>query len=167
MAVRRRRLVKRGADDQPARRLSDFMDNHGRPVGEAAKRRAKQPAVVEARKNAVRCGSTGIWASAGAAEIVGLYAMFHEEVYGVEAEELSKGPVFASARRAAAKMIREHFEGDVDTAAHFMQWIWTREKGREEWAKKEGKNRSRLGFRICFSATAVTDYRVDQKRGRR
>ncbi len=149
--------------------MGDFLE-HGK------KKRKKRPrapvgtrptpieeALVDARARA----ESGDWGGAGGSALVGLYAHCHEAVYGVCPAELDARDQFKVATRLAAQVVRSHFDGDCDAAAAFVRWTWLREKGREEWARREGKERGRVGWRLQFSAQLVTDFRVDATRKRR
>lgn len=168
MPIRKKKRKGSGGTevDAAAQTLADFMHNHGRPVGKQAKKRAKQIDIEKAIATASECGRTGDWSKAGSSELVGLYALFHKEVYGVEAEDLKTRSEFQAAKRVASRFLREAFDHDADAAAHFMQWIWLREQKREDYANTRGFTRSRLAYRFCFSSAAKADYLVDQKRGR-
>jgi len=103
------------------------------------------------------------WKNATARHLVALYDLMHEKVYGVEAIEL--GP---SERHKAALMagnaIKRFFNGDVEACVEFLRWVWTREMGREKWRRENGQSGQRIGIRLMFSGSLVTDYRVDLAR---
>jgi len=120
-----------------------------------------------ALEDAERRAASGEWEDAGARAFVGLYAMCHRMVYHVDAGDLTDTRTFQAATRLAAGALHRYFGDDKDDLVEFIKWIWEREKGREEWAAREGKDRGRLNVRLQFSATLVTDYRVDQSRRKR
>lgn len=165
----RRRLRVRAPErekDEADERMDGFLD-HGRrraPRRSAGRRATPlEEALVDARARA----TSGDWSGAGGASLVGLYAHCHEALYGVRPAELDDRGQFVGAARSAATIVREHFGGDCDAAAAFVRWTWIRERGREEWAAREGKDRGRMGFRLQFSARLVTDFKVDATRRRR
>lgn len=124
-----------------------------------------QAALQSARRRA----QSGEWATADGEVLVGLYGMLHELVYGVLPEELEEVTLFKQAARTAAKLLRESFGGEVDSAVEFLKWVWEREQGRVKWAANQPPvQRGRLGWRLNFSAAFVTDYRVAMSpKGRR
>lgn len=93
---------------------------------------------------------------------MGLYAACHEMVYGVLPEELEEVRLFKLAAREASRLLRASFKGEVDAAVEYLKWVWGREKGRVQWAASQSppKERVRLGWRLSFSESFVTDYRV-------
>ena len=108
---------------------------------------------------------TGDWTDLNSRHVFAYWAIAHELVYGV-------APVTTGAERAQAAMrmgaaIKRHFDGDVGKAADYLRWLWTRERGREEWRRREGTSRgASLGWRMMFLSALVTEYRVDGARVR-
>ena len=93
---------------------------------------------------------------------VGLYALFHNHVYGVAPSELS-GKTWTAACLMAARILDREFGKDIDRFVSFIAWTWRREKRAHVRASGE---RRRLGWRLQFSPTLVTDYRVELARER-
>jgi hypothetical protein len=106
------------------------------------------------------------WQGAGAAELVGLYAVLHEHVYGVAPEEVAD--VWLAAVSAAKRMLERDFEGSVESMVDFLRWTWRRERNREKKRAANGDGSFRIGWRLQFVArNLMTDYRVDAKRDAR
>lgn len=148
-----------------ADRLASLLD---RPKPKRTRTvRSKQTALEVAERGAQSRASAGDWEGASGKDLVGLYAFCHRSVYGAPAGELANVGQFRAASKAAAKMIRESFDGDVGAAVDFVRWTWLREREREEWAAENRRNRGRLGWRLAFSERIVTDYRVAMSRLRR
>lgn len=100
--------------------------------------------------------------------LVALWARCHAQVYGAAPAELTRD-AWLPAKSAAEKLVREEFDGDVAAAVEFLRWTWTREKQREDRARRVGEDRvSRIGWRLMFAQRyLLTDYRVDlARRGR-
>jgi len=147
--------------------VDDFLSHASRRP-----RRENPPRPIDlAVKEADRRGASGDWEGAGGRAFVGLYALCHLLVYGVIPVDLADRAVYGRATKAATKCLHEHFGDDRAEFVEFIRWSWEREKGREEWADRKGVQRGRLGVFVQFSASVVTDYRVDQsrraRRGRR
>jgi hypothetical protein len=113
---------------------------------------------------AVSVGDTEVLRQIEPGELVGLYALLHTHVYGVEPGELTEGTAFAAARSAATKLMRD-LGGPLE-AVGFVRWTWKREAMREKRRREEGAVTSfRLGWRLQFvSRVLVADYRVAQAR---
>lgn len=143
--------------------------NHNRPTKppEGTRRGKPKPPWKVALEDAERRAATGDWEDATARSFVGLYALCHRLTYGVDALDLAEPGALQGATRAATRALHVHFGDDKSELVEFVKWVWEREKGREEWAAREGKNRGRLNARIQFSAALVTDYRVDMTRRKR
>lgn len=90
---------------------------------------------------------------------VALYWRLHEHVYRVEPLELEDARAWGNACVAVAQLLSGMFRGDRGDLARFMAWAWGREVRRP--------SQRRMGWRLQFSATFVTDYRVQQNRGQR
>lgn len=144
--------------DAAASKLAAFLSSGTRE--RSPRRNALDEALDDARGRA----RTGEWADARGPALVGLYALCHELVYGVEAAELRSAGEWSAAVRCAGRALAEHFGGDADLMADFVKWTWEREKGREAWARRTRANRPRLGWRLQFSPRVVTDWRVDVTR---
>lgn len=105
----------------------------------------------------------GKWQEAEPKHFVALYADLHFRVYGVEACELGpKERVFAA--KLAGDMLRDDFAGDRSEFAKFVSWAWTREKSREEWRRTNHKEGGRVSWRLQFSRSLLTDFRIDEAR---
>lgn len=115
-----------------------------------------------AMRNAESRAKSGEWDGATGAVLVGLYAMLHVRVYQIRPEELTAQVEFRRASSQAKRLLHAHFGDDADAMVEFVKWAWQREKKRAEWARNQGTTRTRLSWRFLFSASMVSDYRVDQ-----
>lgn len=104
--------------------------------------------------------ATQQWRNARAAHFVALYAACHEQVYGFAPAELDAGKEYAQAQLAASRLIAQ-FGNDREEVLAFMHWTWRREESREKWRREQGTGGQRLGWRLQFHASLVSDYRVD------
>lgn len=144
--------------------IEDFIDHGTR----APKRRERRLTKLEqGLHDAELRGVTGDWDGAPGSAFVGLYAMMHRLVYGVLPPDLEEDARFTRYAREAFTFVRRHFEGDGTEMAEFMKWTWLREKGREEWAAANGKERGSIGPGLQFSAALLREYRIDEARRRR
>lgn len=106
----------------------------------------------------------GDWAGARPGHFVALYGACHEKIYGFIPSELESGKEYALAILAASRMLRSEFEGKSEIMVEFMRWAWKREEGREKWRRDNGKSGQRLGWRLQFNGSLLSDYRVDLAR---
>lgn len=98
-----------------------------------------------------------------ASEIVYVYAVLHERVYGVLPLELRSEMGRASA--AVANVIKNEFGGDPAGVIEFLRWTWARE--RDAFARREPENTFRISWRYQFGRRLMTDYRIAlSRRGR-
>jgi len=123
----------------------------------------------QALEDAKRRASSGEWDDAKGLALVGLYAFCHHATYGVLPAELYEQSAIRMACKSAAACMHAHFDDDPFRVVEFIKWAWKREQRRVDWALKQGnKDRARLAWRLQFSASFVTDYKVEaQKRGPR
>lgn len=119
---------------------------------------------LKAREQADGMMRGGDWTGAIARHFAAAYELLHERVYGVAPAEMT--PPYRSISAAmAARLLEKEFGGDPDKMADFMRWAWSREKGREEWRRKNNGGRGgRITPRTMFGGYLVTDYRVDVAR---
>lgn len=109
---------------------------------------------------------SGDWKDAPAGELVALFALIHEEVYGVADADLSgSGKEWALASVGAARLRDEEFAGEADRLVAYLRWFGAREMGAEQWRRNNGRTGRRVGWRLVFSKRLLTDYRVDLARG--
>lgn len=108
------------------------------------------------------------WTGATPGILVALYWTCHVKVYGIEPTELDTATTWTIAMKAAGKLVSQHFDGDIDTAIKFMRWVWTRERAKEAWARREGVSRSRITWvtQFCKAVYLVNDWRADKVRRR-
>lgn len=175
MKVRRRRKkTPRKAVVDEARRetarssVASFLSHKSKrtPIGGAAGTR-KLPRIEQAVDDAEHRSKSGTWEGATGRTLVGLYALCHRIVYGEIPLELYQKAEFSVAARMATKALHEWFGDDPALFVEFLKWSWEREKGRDAWATREGKSRSRMRARFQFSAAMVQDWRVERTRDRR
>lgn len=144
--------------------LSDFLDDPTKTHRVPGATRAKAMADINAAMLAAESrAKTGDWDGADARVMLGLYAWCHRSVYGVPPVELEGQAEFRIASRAALRVLHDRFEDDAARCAIFIRWSWKREKERAEWAKREKKDRNRMGWRLQFSDRQVTDFRVAEQ----
>jgi hypothetical protein len=149
-----------GAVEASARAKASRKRRYGTP---AAQRRQLEKAVAEADANRV----SGDWSAAKPAHLVGLYALAHRRIYGVEPLELEAD--FLGAVSAAKKLVADAFEGDVVRALDFVGWVWVGEekRERERRSKDEKKNDYRITWRSQFvSRSHLTNYQIAVARER-
>ena len=108
---------------------------------------------------------TGDWSECTARHVLAYWAIAHELVYGVIPS--STGPERAEAVMRLGAEVKRQFGGDVGRAANFLRWLWTRERGREAWYRREGRSVRPIGWRWMMSSQNVTEYRVDAARAER
>lgn len=104
------------------------------------------------------------WESARPGHMVALYAMCHEKIYGFIPNELDKGKEYALAVLSAARMLKGEFRGESKIMVEFIRWTWRREQSREKWRRERGQGGQRIGWRLQFNGSMVSDYRVDLAR---
>ncbi len=148
--------------------MASFLSHKSKrtPVGGAAKTPTLKPVEV-AVLDAEHRSKVGTWEEATGRTFVGLYALCHRIVYGEVPLELFEKREFSVAARMATKALHEWFEDDPTLLVEFIKFCWEREKRRDAWAIREGKDRTRMRARFQFSATMVQDWRVDRTRNRR
>lgn len=91
---------------------------------------------------------------------VALYCLLHGNVYGVIPEEVRDS--FSLAVGAAMRQLKNEFSGDKLRMVEFMRWTWAREKKRN--ATRSEDNDFRIGWRLQFGRTLLSDYRVARAR---
>lgn len=96
------------------------------------------------------------WTVSRPRHFVALYFQLHRHVYGIEPGEL-RGKAWTAACLMAARTFTNDFTGDTARFVAFIVWAWKREKK----AHAKGiEDRRRMGWRLQFSSTLVTDYRL-------
>lgn len=95
----------------------------------------------------------GDWEKFRPKDLVALYAILHERVYGVLPLEVL--PHYKDALLAAGSLVKREFKGSTPATIDFIQWTWKRA------AARAGNSDFRIGWRYQFrSAALLTDYRV-------
>jgi len=148
-----------------AKTLSELVD-----AKVAAKKRRGPPKlsgerVETARAEVATYAASGEWDAATPLHLVLFYESRHAEVYGTPPLELDAKARFLAVG-AAKSVVEKYFDGDVARAAHFVFWVWQREQERETWRRANGRDGGRIGWRLQFSASLVSDYRVHGERSR-
>lgn len=110
---------------------------------------------------------SGEWVGCTSTILVGLYAVMHRTVYGIVPEELNVKSEMQRASAAARKIVTDFFGGDADDMVEYMIWAAKRAKSRKEWAVANGRDVVRLAWRFMFSASSVSDYRVEMSAKRK
>ncbi len=144
------------AESDVARRLQEWSERPSRTRVRA--KTISNSAFEKAERETDRMMASGEWDDAMPRHFVCLYAMLHERVYGVSADDLT-GTTRVYAAGLASKLLASHFGGDPCALAEFIRWSWQREKSREEWRRANGVEGRRMHWRWQFGLSMVTDYR--------
>lgn len=117
---------------------------------------AKAVASARARLQTGKGPTTHAWRTATVAELVGLYAVLHEQVYGVAPDELAD--VWLGAVSTCRRVLTHSpFNGDPEKLVDFLRFTWKRE--RNQVLRSAGQDRRRLGWRLQFAPSLVTDFK--------
>lgn len=100
------------------------------------------------------------WQRADGQAIVGLYSLLHTRVYGVLPDELD-GPDYLAAVQAAKRMCEQLTPRG---AYELLHWTWRAEEAKAQRAIYDGQERARIGWRLQFHASKVTDFKVSRAR---
>jgi len=123
-------------------------------------RKASVQKAIEEAKGLVKAGQYNV---ATPSQLVGLYYLCHEKVYGAVPSELV-GEEWRKAVLAAANLVRREFRGDSAKAIEFVRWTWRREAWREGRRKEEDR-RWRITWRNQFCrADLQADYYTEMAR---
>jgi hypothetical protein len=125
--------------------------------------RSSPSQIRKARSEMDLMAASGQWDQARGHHLVALYEWLHREVYGVEAAELD-GRTWAIAASMAGRQVANEFGGRPEAAVDFLQWVWKREQGREQYRRDTHREGGRIGWRIQFGRQLLTDYRVSLAR---
>jgi hypothetical protein len=104
------------------------------------------------------------WSELTPRHLVAQWCKLHEHFYGVPVYQEVDGKAGLAAIAMAKTLVEREFRGDYEKACAFMRWTWQRERGREKWRREMGRSGGRIGWRLQFSSTLVTDYRLDLAR---
>lgn len=158
-------MARRRLGDAAQSPIAAFLDRPSEKISGAT--RARKLSDLEANlRIAEDRALTGDWSGATGPTFVGLYALCHRVVYDVLPLELESVAEFRAASKLALTCLHAHFDDDVDALARFVKWAWDRERSRSAWAREKGFDKKRLGWRLVFSASMVTDYRAASGRVR-
>lgn len=163
------RKKKRRSTEPEQKALADFLEPpkkkpRGKPRTSAQKGKDTLARLIA---NAKIRSRTGDWEDAKPRDFVGLFALCHEIVYGIEPIELATKTELMKATRVAKKCLSNFFDDDAEEFVEFIKWVWKRQEGKEAWALREGKNLSRLNVFAQFSPQKVSDYRIEIVRSQR
>lgn len=162
------------SDDDPKTAIEAKVEDEDSPeflllVDEQTKkqeRRKKKPRTIAAAMfdrslvEVEEMARTGDWDQARSGHLVALYDRMHRKCYGIEAVELGPTERY-NAAMMASNMVKRHFGGDFPEAAEFMRWVWVKEIKDEKWRREQGRfDNRRIGYRLMFSGTLITDYRL-------
>lgn len=125
--------------------------------------RASRDQIGRAREQMNAMAASGEWGEASGTHLVALYEWLHEQVYGVATAELDP-KTWTLAAQAAGRMAEQQFDGDYGRAVVFMRWWAKREMEREKWRRENNRPGGRVGWRLMWHGTLVTDYKVDHAR---
>jgi hypothetical protein len=139
-------------------RLDQFLGNRKTTAEKRASKTIGDAAFGRAISQTREMMSTGVWGPAYPRHFVALYVVLHEMVYGVTPAELGPRPRVLAAG-FAARMLEKEFDDDPGKMAAYVKWVWTREKDREEWRRKNGRDSGRIGWRLMFGPALLTDWR--------
>ncbi len=135
-------------------RIDSFLGKTPPKVSPGAKnRRARYIDDVRA------CQKRRDWEGMSPAKLVALYWIAHKTVYGFAPLEIDKPKPWERATMAAAAMVRRHFNGDINRAIQFMQWVWKREKYKVK-KLKEQTGTDDVGRRITWANQFSHDYLI-------
>lgn len=150
-------------EEQPARGVTSLDEWASKaPKRKKGLRSAPRSDVASSIAEADQMRGANDFTAARPRHFVGLYSLFHNHVYGVVPGELT-GKAWTAACLMAARILDREFAGDLNRFVSFIAWTWRREK--RAHARATG-DRRRMGWRLQFSPSLVTDYRVELARDR-
>lgn len=148
-----------------AKRLEAARESMARFVASAPPpRRESKSGVSRIREEMREMNKAGDWERASGGHFVALYEALHLTVYGVEASELGAVKEWQQASAAAGRMLAAQFGDDPVRMLAFVRWTWKREQKTEAWRRENGRSGRRVGWRLQFGNSLVTDYRLDEAR---
>lgn len=92
--------------------------------------------------------------------LVGVWAWCHEKTYGVAPP--MTGVEWRRASMAAGSLLRQDFDGKVETMIPFLKWTWAEEQRQHAWRRQNGRATNPLGWRLQFSSRHVVKWRANQ-----
>lgn len=148
-----------------AEAANSFAAAVGPPRSRKKKPRAAKRTITNAMNVVAERIEAEEWSDIRPEHLVALYAVCHEDIYGVSAVPELEGEAWYGARSAAASMLRKEFDDDTEAAVEYLRWTWRREQSREKWRRDNGRPGGRITWRAQFcSRTMLTEYRIDQER---
>lgn len=128
------------------------------------KLKATSATVFERTRHEVeRMMKSGEWNEALPRHFVALYAIRHEQVYGIAPGELTPA-MRTKAAGMATRMLTQQFNSDPIEMADYFWWVWAREASNEKWRRANGRSGGRIGVGYMFTNKLVTDWRLDKAR---
>jgi hypothetical protein len=156
-------VARKFPDEEPASgELAKFLH---RPSKGGKSRTLSESAWRKAKEDASRRMASGEWEGAQCRVFLASYALLHEEIYGVEPEELTPSERYF-ALAIISRFLHYKFDDNPSLLAAFLRWTWVREKGRERWRRENNQPGRRIGWKAQFSGYLLTDYKLDLARGR-
>ena len=141
-------------------------------VGEPKERKRSMLSPAKALADVDQMRRHDAWSDARPVHLVALYCWCHEAIYGVAPDELATGQAGKRARvqavGAARNMLSRDFGGNAPAMVQYIKWVWSRVKGKEEWALRSGAQLGRVSWQQMFAGRSLlTDYKVElgRKRG--
>jgi hypothetical protein len=109
------------------------------------------------------------WTQAEAKHFVAVYYKMHAFVYDALPEELHAENQWLGAVSATKKLIADSFsvQGKPcnDAVIDFIRWVWDRERRRYKQAKEQGRDHTRITWRMMFASRYyVSDYKTEKRR---
>jgi len=170
-----RTIISRASEHKPAQPVSvadaSLQAFIGTPDQRARLAKRSKPSAGANRKDHIadvqRRWRENDWKGMTPGYLVALYWVCHVAVYGTEPLELDKATVWTQAMKSAGALVKKHFDGDVDLAVCFMRWVWTRERDREDWRRRNNVSSNRITWvrQFCYE-TLVSDWRTEKVRQR-
>jgi hypothetical protein len=106
---------------------------------------------------------TGDWSASMPLDLVATYALCHRFVYKVDASELTPSELH-KAKLIANRFFVKEFERDLSQFVEYARWVFKREKMRETKRVGDELNGQRIGWRLFFSGSLLTDWRAAKMR---
>lgn len=136
-----------------------------KPKRKPQTRRGSRPETfVRLGEEAFEFATSKVWHRFTPRHLVAFWAKLHGRVYGVDPCAELAGKAGLAATGMARAFVENQFGGDMAEAVEFLRWTWKRERSREDYRRANGGKGGRIGWRLQFSATLVTDYRIDLAR---
>lgn len=149
-----------GEREEAANKVAAFLEKPRRRPADTRCRSRGVSDLASAMNDARSRAESGDWDGSTGRTMVGVFLLCHRMVYQFIPAELESTPVFRAACKQAELCYRRHFRDNPGACVEFLKWAWLRERGRQQWASREGRDVRRLRARLVFSDGFVDDYRV-------